>query len=426
MKKVAIIGYGKSGKGAEHLLRASGYDSFDLYDDKIDGLTPLNMFTGGYELTVMSPGIAFSKLNTVPEKYTSEAELAYEKMGPAAKIIAITGTNGKSTVTFLTAQILQKMGIKAVACGNIGYPVSEAVLNEEPDSVFVVELSSFQAELLNRYEIAACAITNLTPDHLDRYTDTEEYYAAKLRLLDFIEHGGVLVSAPDTHVVNRAISGNYKVQYIDTELRAWPKINGHIINFGNYFADLSFYKLFGKHNIINLAFALSLANSIKPLSGDVTDLIKDLEGMPHRAERVAEIEGITWINDSKATNVDSTFTALNSCSYPTILMLGGRDKKGHFEDLADEINRCCSLICLFGEAAPLIESQLKGVIKVPMITSGALREAVECAAKFAPKNEQATVILSPGCASFDEFSGFEERGRKFVEYVKDVYFKKYR
>ncbi|MDR0454539.1 MAG: UDP-N-acetylmuramoyl-L-alanine--D-glutamate ligase [Deferribacteraceae bacterium] len=418
-EKTAIIGYGKSGAGAERILKLRGCGQPDLYDDANPCCKPIAEYKDIYELTVVSPGVPFSKLPEKPSVYTSEIELAYGWMPADSKVIGITGTNGKSTVTHLTAQILNNLGHNAISCGNIGYTFADAVAEIVEPAIFVVELSSFQTELLQDFSMQATAVTNITPDHLDRYATVEDYVNAKLALLSFIDSEGVLIADPDVRITNRVLKAVYKVRYMDREYRAWPKLAGNIMNFGNFYADIRKFELFGAHNLLNLAFALSLADAVTPMEGDVTQYICGLTGLPHRTEVVPTDNGIRWINDSKATNVDSTLTALKSCVDPTIVFLGGRDKKGDFTQLTDELERCASVVCLFGEAAPIISSQLTNKLNRPVKIFRTLRNAVEEAVALAKPG--CTVILSPGCASYDEFLNYEDRGHKFAEYIKDAY-----
>ena len=386
--KAAIIGYGKSGAAAEKLLKIKGYQEIEIFDDKNENYKNISEYKDEYDEVVVSPGIDLSKYKNICGNITSEVELAYNQMDKNAKIIAITGTNGKSTTTFLTAQILNNAGVKACACGNIGYPFGKAV--------------------------AGCII-NVTQDHLDRYGSMDKYYEAKLLLLNFIEKKGLFVTNTDTKIVNKAILYDFQARYIDDSFKSYPKLNNNILDFGKYIVDLSKYKLFGKHNITNLSFALTMADKVCSFEGDITNLIENLTSMPHRTELVAEINGVKWINDSKATNVDSVYTALISMKKPAILLIGGRDKKSDYTPLADLINKNISKICYFGEAADLIKGQLSPLLQ------GVLEESYsslkECVNALAKREKDITVLLSPACTSFDEFKSYEDRGYRFKEYV---------
>lgn len=413
--KAAIIGYGKSGAAAENLLKLKGINNIDIFDDKAEQYKNISEYKNTYDMVVVSPGIDLKKYPNISGNITSEIELAYEVMDKNAKIIAITGTNGKSTTTHLTAQILNSAGIKAAACGNIGYPFAKAVLDKDI-KVFVIELSSFQIELLKNFNAVSGCIINVSQDHLDRYGTMEKYYEAKLMLLNFIDKNGVFITNTDEKIRHAVEKHNIETKYIDDDLKVFPKYDGKILDFGKFKADTSKYKLFGKHNLINLSFALLLADKVCDFKGDVSNLLEDLTSMPHRTELAAEVNGVKWINDSKATNVDSVYTALKSIEKPSILLIGGRDKKSDYSPLAELINKNISKICYFGEAADLIKNQLSPLLKgVEEESYDSLKNCVKIlAGKTQPGT---TVLLSPACTSFDEFKSYEDRGVKFKEYV---------
>ena len=413
--KAAIIGYGKSGAAALRLLKLKGYKEIEIFDDKNENYKNISEYKDEYDEVVVSPGIDLNKYKNISGNITSEIELAYNHMDKNAKIIGITGTNGKSTTTFLTAQILNNAGVKACACGNIGYPFGEAVLDKADTEVYVIELSSFQIELLKRFKAVAGCIINVTQDHLDRYGTMDKYYEAKLLLLNFIDKKGLFVTNTDTVIVNKAILYDFQARYIDDNFKSFPKLNGNILDFGKFNVDLSKYKLFGKHNITNLSFALTMADKVCDFKDDVTNLIENLTSMPHRTELVAEINGVRWINDSKATNVDSVYTALVSMKKPAILLIGGRDKKSDYRPLADLINQNISKICYFGEAADLIKSQLSSLLKG--VEEESYKSLKECVKDLAEKEKDITILLSPACTSFDEFKSYEDRGYKFKDYI---------
>ena len=413
--KAAIIGYGKSGAAASRLLKLKGYKEIEIFDDKNENYKNISEYKDEYDEVVVSPGIDLNKYKNISGNITSEIELAYNHMDKNAKIIGITGTNGKSTTTFLTAQILNNAGVKACACGNIGYPFGEAVLDKADTEVYVIELSSFQIELLKRFKAVAGCIINVTQDHLDRYGTMDKYYEAKLLLLNFIDKKGLFVTNTDTVIVNKAILYDFQARYIDDNFKSFPKLNGNILDFGKFNVDLSKYKLFGKHNITNLSFALTMADKVCDFKDDVTNLIENLTSMPHRTELVAEINGVKWINDSKATNVDSVYTALVSMKKPAVLLIGGRDKKSDYRPLADLINQNISKICYFGEAADLIKSQLSSLLKG--VEEESYKSLKECVKDLAEKEKDITILLSPACTSFDEFKSYEDRGYKFKDYI---------
>ena len=414
--KAAIIGYGKSGAAALRLLKLKGYEVVEIFDDKNENYKNISEYKDEYDEVVVSPGIDMSKYENIKGNITSEIELSYNYMNKDAKIIGITGTNGKSTTTFITAQILNNAGVKACACGNIGYAFGDAVIDKADTQVYVIELSSFQIELLKRFKAVAGCIINVTQDHLDRYVTMEKYYEAKLKLLDFIDKKGLFVTNTDTFIVNKAILYDFQARYVNDDLKSFPKLQDNILDFGGKFSvDIRKYKLFGKHNIINLSFALTMADKVCDFKGDITNLIENLTSMPHRTEFVAEINGVKWINDSKATNVDSVFTALQSMEKPAILLIGGRDKKSDYKPLSDLINKNISKICYFGEAADLIKSQLSSLLH--NVEEESYKSLKECVKTLAEKEKDITILLSPACTSFDEFKSYEDRGEKFRQYI---------
>jgi len=303
--KAAILGYGKSGKTAEKLLKMTGYSSVDIYDDNIGGCKKIDQFEDtGYDLIAVSPGIDLRKVRIDRSKLTSELELAYLFIKDK-KILGVTGTNGKSTITYLTSQILNNAGKKAQFCGNIGRTLGDTYLEENPD-IYVLEMSSFQIDLLKNFRLDAACISNITPDHLDRYDSFRDYILSKKRIAGFVK-GTLIAEKNDWNVYFSDIEN---ILFIDPTLTKYPVLKDNRLDFGDFSVNLSKYRLFGFHNIINLAFSLLLANELCRFKDDVTNLIENLTALEHRCEFTAKINGVTYINDSKGTNVDSTLTAL--------------------------------------------------------------------------------------------------------------------
>ncbi|MGC8769140.1 Mur ligase family protein [Calditerrivibrio sp.] len=410
--KVAILGYGKSGQTAKRLLEIKGVQAIEIFDDKMDGFEGIKDFNyAEFDTVVVSPGIDLTNLEIPIERITSELEIAFEFIKDR-KIIGITGTNGKSTVTFLTSQILKNIGVNAEFCGNIGVTVGDTYLSKNPD-VYVVEVSSFQLDLLKKFRFDTSAITNITPDHLDRYKSMDRYILSKSRIVEFTEGVSFLEKGDWNGIFMKYES----VKYVDGKLKNYPLLNGNLLKFEDFHVDIDRYKLFGFHNIVNLSFALLLTDQIFRLKGDVTKLVENLTPLEHRCEFVTEINGVRYINDSKGTNVDSTLTALKSSSYPTTLILGGKDKDGDFTALADEINRKAKLVICCGAAGEKIYNALKDIIKVEIVRVDLLKDAISLAYR---ETKEGTVLFSPACASFDEFNNFEERGRFFKNYVNNL------
>ncbi|BAI80076.1 UDP-N-acetylmuramoylalanine--D-glutamate ligase [Deferribacter desulfuricans SSM1] len=408
--RAAIVGYGLSGKSAEKILREIlKVDNIAIFDDKQDGFKPTADFDDeNFDLVVVSPGLNIEKLNVNNKsKVISEYELVFNLVKDKT-FIGITGSNGKSTTTFLTSQILNKIGLKSVACGNIGYPLGYAIFDDF--DYFVVEFSSFQIDLMRKGEfLDAGVIINITPDHLDRYKTFENYLKSKVRLSELLKDDGFFVVGKDI----TSYIANYDL-CIDTDFNDYPKLKGDVLYFENFYINVNHFPLVGKHNLVNLSFALEIVNNFYELKGDVTHLIEDLKGLPHRCEIVREIDGILFVNDSKGTNVDSTKTALKGLDGKIILLLGGLDKDGDFSELNDDIKKKCKAVVCFGRDAKNIYDQIDFEKKILV---NKLKEAFDTSTELAKSGD--IVLLSPGCASFDEFNNFEERGEYFKKLVDE-------
>jgi len=413
--KAAILGYGKSGKAAEALLKLDGYTDITVFDDGDNSFKNISEFTDTYDLVAVSPGVNLRNYPNAPKEFTSEIELAQKHKPQGAKVVGITGTNGKSTVTALTAQVLTKAGIRSEACGNIGLTYGECVLGEHMDC-YVVELSSFQTGMLREFEADCAIVTNLAEDHMDRYRDMDDYADDKMNLVKYIKEGGRLIIEDEPYLVKKTAFYKGETVKIDPKLKGFPKLNGTKLDFGRFFVDAAKFPLNGGHNIMNLSYALLAADALCKFEGDVTHLVEGLKGLPHRCEYVDTINGVEWINDSKGTNLHSTLTALKGFEKGVNVILGGKDKNGDFNVLIDVLNEKASLVVAYGKAGEKIENTLKDKVKVPVVRVKDMVEAVDVCFKHAKAGEK--VVLSPACASFDLYRGFEHRGEHFCELVK--------
>jgi UDP-N-acetylmuramoylalanine--D-glutamate ligase len=311
---------------------------------------------------------------------------------------------------------LNKAGIKASYCGNIGNTFTDAFFDEKPD-IYVLELSSFQIELLKKFKTNHVCITNIAPDHLDRYSSYNDYVKSKFKIINHLNTHGRIIYNKDNEFKN-FIKGDFHKIEVDENLKYFPNLDGKILKFEKFYANIDKFELFGLHNIVNLSFALILSDYFCNFNGEITNLISDLEGLEHRCEFVKEINGVIFINDSKGTNVYSTLSALKGMDEGINLILGGKDKEGKFEILIDEINDKVKAIFLFGKSKEKIYEQLKGKVKVRIYKLETLQQVMDEVVKSAKQNEK--VLFSPACASFDQFSNFEERGRKFKELVNEL------
>lgn len=415
--RAAVIGYGKSGMAAENLLRKEGYSDITVFDDKKEGAEKIADFTDTFDCVAVSPGIDLRRMPNAPKKYTSEIELAQKHKLAGSRVIGITGTNGKSTVTTLTAQILNKAGVDSVACGNIGVTYGECVLEREY-GCYVVELSSFQTGMLKEFSADCVIVTNLAEDHMDRYRDMDDYADDKMNLVKFIKEGGRLIIEDEAYLVKKTGFFKGETAKIDPMLKSMPKLEGNRLDFGRFYADISKFPLKGGHNIMNLSYALLAADVICSFAGDITHIIEGLSGLAHRCEFVRELNGVVWINDSKGTNLHSTLTCLKGFDKGVIVILGGKDKNGDFTVLTDVLNEKAVCVIAYGMAGEKIEKTLKDRLKIPVIRVADMVEAVEVCYKNAKAGEK--VVLSPACASFDLYRGFEHRGEHFMELVKGL------
>jgi len=406
--RYALLGYGVSGRGAEKLLKSKNIHNIDIFDDTIQSYPSVSSCDfDRYDKVIVSPGIAPDKIKIPANKVTSEVEIAYEALSPDAKIVGITGTNGKSTITYLTWQILKQLGADAVYCGNIGRTFSE-VASENNFNIYVVELSSYQIDLLKNFRMDAFCICNVTPDHLERYKDMKRYTASKLAALRFVD-------ADKSYLLKSTVFENFNISksanFIDPQLKTFPVLNDTILDFGRFYADINLYSLPGRHNVLNLAFAMCLADEVYGLKGDVSPVVSSLQSLEHRCEKFAESKGVQYINDSKSTNPESTMTALNALNGNVILLMGGRIKDADYTGITKLINKRVKKLVLFGEAADSLNRQFEGKVDVETQICSSLDKAIDDACFSAESGD--TVLLSPGCSSFDSFGNFEERGKYF-------------
>ncbi len=445
-RTVGVLGLARSGRAAARLALSRGER---VFASDASGSPELREAaeeirraggeaeTGGHtverlaacDLLVVSPGIPPTapvlrdeRLASVP--VVSELEYAYSAL--AAPVVAVTGTNGKSTTTALCAHLLQAAEFDAPAAGNIGLALSEIALRPEPPDWAVVEASSFQLAGAVTFAPRIGVVTNLSPDHLDRYPTVEAYYADKARLFANASASDVWVLNGEDEAV-RALPGDAVGQ------RRWFRVSGPLGEgeSGGYLAPdgvlmlsdggrekslvhVDELRVVGRHNHAN-ALAASLAAVAAGAShAAVTEGLRGFAGLEHRLERVTELDGVLWINDSKATNVASTRVALESMKAPVVLLLGGRHKGESYATLLTALRDRVRHVLAYGEAAARIESDLWPEVAVEVVADG-FTQVVERAAELARPGD--VVLLSPACSSFDMFENYEDRGRRFRRLV---------
>jgi UDP-N-acetylmuramoylalanine--D-glutamate ligase len=432
-QNVAVLGAGLSGMAAALLLKDEGanvtvLDSAEedkLLKSTIDTLRGQNIrvVCGGtadrdsnnYDLVVLSPGIDPASAlaqNFSERKIDIIGELELGWRSAETPVIAITGTNGKTTTTEMLAQMLNDCGQKTIACGNIGKPLSEVAREKTKYDVLTVEVSSFQLETIRTFRPSIALWLNFAPDHLDRYRSVAEYRAAKLRLFDY-------QTADDIAIVNAVESlpplKARQITFSAYSNRADFRLSEGTIVFENKpVLRLNQTKLRGSHNIENLMATLAAGHARGLPFEKMVPSLSAYEPRPHRCEFIRQIGGVDFINDSKATNLDAVEKALLAQTKPVVLIAGGKDKGFNFEPLRDLVKEKVRSTILIGEMAERIARDWKDIVKSERATS--LADAVARAHATAKSGE--VVLFSPGTSSFDMFKSYADRGDQFRALVQ--------
>ena len=432
-QNIAVLGAGLSGTAAALLLHSEGArvtvldaaEEKNLLKSTLDNLrtqgvqvicgTAADEDSSSYQMAVLSPGIdPASRLacNFSSRKIETIGELELGWRSCEIPLIAVTGTNGKTTTTELLAQMLNACGQKTIACGNIGKPLSEVARERQPFDVLTVEASSFQLETIQSFRPSISLWLNFAPDHLDRYRSVADYRVAKLRIFEN-------QTADDIAVVNaiekipairtRTITFSAYADRADFRLS-----EGTIMHDDQAVLRLSDTKLRGLHNIENLMATLA-AGMARGLSfPEMVPPLRDYTPQPHRCEFVREVAGVGYINDSKATNIDALEKALRAQTKPIILIAGGKDKGFTFDPLRSLVKEKVKSAILLGEMARSIRRSWNGAAKSEIANS--LADAVERAHAAAEAGE--VVLFSPGTSSFDMFKSYADRGDQFRALVQ--------
>jgi UDP-N-acetylmuramoylalanine--D-glutamate ligase len=432
-QNVAVLGAGLSGAAAALLLKAEGanvtvLDSADenkLLKSTIDNLRAQNIRvicgaaadqdSGNYDFVVASPGIdpasalaqnfSFRKIDII-----GELELGWRSC--ETPVIAVTGTNGKTTTTEMLAQMLNDCGQETIACGNIGKALSEVAREKIKYDVLTVEVSSFQLETIQTFHPSIALWLNFAPDHLDRYRSVAEYRAAKLRLFENqTADDVVIVNAIESLPELRARKITFSAYSNRADFRL---AEGGIVFENKPVLRLNQTKLRGSHNIENLMATLAAGHARGLAFEKMVPPLCAYEPRPHRCEFVRQIAGVDYINDSKATNLDAVEKALLAQSKPVVLIAGGKDKGFTFEPLRALVKEKVRSTILIGEMAERIARDWDGVVKTELATS--LADAVDRAHATAKSGE--VVLFSPGTSSFDMFKSYADRGDQFRALVQ--------
>ena len=440
-RRPLVVGAARSGIAAARLLAGHGLDvrvcdagSAEQKPEAARSLALLSVDVrwqaddpsalDGRDFVVWSPGIpithpiaAAAQARRLP--LLSELELGY--LAAHAPLLAVTGTNGKSTTTDLAGHLLRAAGREVAVCGNIGRPICDVAESVSPSGLLVVEVSSFQLETVSRLKPFIAAWLNLTPDHLDRHGSLDAYGALKRRLFERQDENDYAVwNADDPEVMK--LRGGGAVALGFSSRRAVDQgayVEGGTLSVAwrggsERLMDARELRIPGPHNLMNALAAVAMTLPLEISPQVLRQALQDYGGLEHRLEPVATIEGVAFVNDSKATNAGSLAVALESFQRPVVLIAGGRDKGQDFTPLRPLVKRAVHTLVLIGEAQ---ERLAQAWPDVPTRRATSLAEAVDLAFEAA-RQTQGVALLSPGCASFDMFQDYEDRGRRFKAEVE--------
>ena len=447
-KRVAVIGLGRSGQAAVRLLRrlgarvavadqkpsselAAALGGLSAGEVEIHGAGAYEPALRGAEVVVVSPGVpmALAPLQRARQagmRIIGELELASRHL--TGRVLAVTGTNGKSTTVTWIGELLRGAGYAPFVGGNLGTPLAEAALaslDGKAWDLVVAEVSSFQLETIETFHPWIGAVLNVTPDHLDRYPSMEAYAAAKLRMFENQGDADYAVLNADDPWLSRSavVSRGARIEFSRTRpVERGLYLDGNMMILSNLYGRreevgrVDALQVKGVHNIENAMAAAAVA----ALAGCPMDVISQglraFRGLEHVMEVVRVLRGVAYVNDSKGTNVDATIKALESVPAPAILIAGGREKGGEYPGLAEAVRRKARRVILLGEARARLREVLAGTC--PITEAASLKDAVRDAANTAVAGD--TVLLSPACASFDMFADYKDRGRQFKEAVHEL------
>jgi len=446
--EVAVIGLGKSGRAVTTLLRRAGARVYASDSGASQALTDVartltaegaEVDVGAHDLerirraslVVVSPGVPPTSPALVAAAdggvpVVGEVEIALRFL-PDVRYVAITGTNGKTTTTAIAGSLLTALGHRAAAAGNIGTPVTDLALLAEPPAWIALELSSFQLHDTPTVAPAVGVLTNLSPNHLDRYATLEQYYADKALLFRNASPRSRWVSNaddPDSRRLVAGVPGEHRTFSVRAAADAYlDRAADRLVVLGAPLLGRPELPLLGDHNVAN-ALAASLAvmladerHATPTARRAIAGALRAVRALEHRNEPLGEHGGVLWVNDSKSTSVAATTVALRGMTRPTVLLLGGRHMGEPYAALADEVARTVRVVLAYGEAAPIVERDLGGVVPVERLGSS-FSQVVGRARDLARPGD--AVLLSPACSSYDMFANYEERGATFKRLVEEV------
>ncbi|MFN5188724.1 MAG: UDP-N-acetylmuramoyl-L-alanine--D-glutamate ligase [Chitinophagia bacterium] len=443
--KIVILGAGESGVGAALLAKQKGYNVFvsdasaikPIFQAELEA-NHIPFESGKHDIERILDADEVMKSPGIPEKsdlvkqirakgipVMSEIEFGFRYKG-ASKIVAITGSNGKTTTTSLLYHICKVAGQDAAIVGNIGFSFARQIA-QDPKALYVIEVSSFQLDDIHSFRPDIAILLNITEDHLDRYNyQFENYIKSKFRIIENQTEQDCFIYCIDDEVVVKHL------ELLTTHTNLLPFSMKQELKKGGYIKNeqmmlkiqeervtMSIYDfaLKGKHNAYNTMAASIAASTLGIRKEKIREAVSNFHSLEHRMEFVATVKGVDFINDSKATNVNSTWYALESMQKPTILILGGVDKGNDYALVADLVkDKVKAIVCMGTDNAKLIEYFKDKVAQIIEVDSA--KKAVNASFKFAEKGD--VVLLSPACASFDLFKNYEDRGHQFKESVKEL------
>jgi len=430
--KVLVVGIGSTGISVAHFLKNAGFnfaivDSRDkppLIAEFFEQMPDTPVFTGGFDEAafkvathlVVSPGVSLNEKSIVRAiangtRIVSDIDLFACAIN--APVIGITGSNGKSTVTSLLGEMAKAAGVRVAVGGNLGIPALD--LLEQKVDLYVLELSSFQLERTSVFNAAAATVLNVTADHMDRHDDIADYAQQKQRV--FRGNGVMVINVDDPIVDAMREEGRqlytFSIKKTADFYLAMEDGIEYLVHEQNYLMPLSELPLEGRHNAANALAALALGVAVGLDEQAMCNALRKFKGLEHRMQRVAEIRGVTWVNDSKATNIGACIAALEGYQRKVILIAGGDAKGADMSELAPAIREKAKSVVLMGKDAGLIERAVKG--SVPVYAAENMAQAVRIAAGLADTGD--SVLLSPACASLDQYKNYQDRGNKFTKAV---------
>ena len=444
--RLVVLGGGESGVGTAILGKKKGYDVFVSDYGKIKENYKKVLIDNGIEweeethtedlilnadVVMKSPGIPEKKsaivIKLIKRGIPVISEIEFAAPFTKAITIGITGSNGKTTTTMLTYHLLKSAGLNVGLGGNIGKSFAWQVAEDLYDS-YVLELSSFQLDGIINYKPHIAIITNISPDHLDRYEyKYENYIASKFRITMNQTEDDFLIYDADDEAISKWLKNNKtKAQLIPfsltkiLEMGAYlkdKKMEINMINEEEFIMETEYIALEGKHNMKNAMAATSVAKLMKIRNKTIRESLSNFQGVEHRLEKVLKIQNVQYINDSKATNVNATFFALDSMITPTVWIVGGVDKGNDYNELMSMVREKVKAIICLGVDNKKIIDMFGNVVDI-MVEVSTMEDAVKMAQRLTEKGD--TVLLSPACASFDLFENYEDRGNQFKQAVKNL------